>query len=182
MRRFTIVALLALTGALYPVATAGADHKRSEHGLAAHRSADRGKATSATRAADKPAKSPHATACVFNTTLDSHNEVPPSGSLATGHTQIKVRVNGTIQFKTHLNNPGGETFTAGHIHQAPAGVNGPVVQPIFVGGPTNAHEITQHGSVSNPSLGSAICADPSAYYVNYHSVEHPGGALRGQLG
>jgi hypothetical protein len=120
--------------------------------------------------------------CVFTTQLRAENEVPGSTSPATGATQIKVRNDGTIEFHTHILNPDKETFVAGHIHLAPAGVAGPVVQPLFVDGPTSERQIIQSGEVSNPALGAAICANPSAYYVNYHTTLFPAGATRGQLG
>jgi hypothetical protein len=126
--------------------------------------------------------SDQATMCVFTTQLRAENEVPGSTSPATGATQIKVRNDGTIEFKTHILNPDNETFIAGHIHFAPAGVAGPVVQSLFVDGPTSDRQIRQSGEVSNPALGAAICANPSAYYVNYHSTTFPTGATRGQLG
>ena len=129
-----------------------------------------------------PEGSDGATMCVYNTQLRAENEVPTSNSTSFGHSQIKVRNDGTIEFKTHIVNPSGETFRAGHIHVGPTGVAGPVVQSLFQGGPTNAPQIMQSGEVSNPALGAAICANPSAYYVNYHSNERPGGAVRGQLG
>jgi hypothetical protein len=129
-----------------------------------------------------PSGSDQATMCVFTTQLRAENEVPGSTSPATGATQIKVRNDGTIEFKTHILNPDNETFFAGHIHVAPAGVAGPVVQSLFVDGPTSERQIMQSGDVSNPALGAAICANPSAYYVNYHSTTFPAGATRGQLG
>jgi hypothetical protein len=129
-----------------------------------------------------PHGSDQATMCVFITQLRAENEVPGSTSPATGATQIKVRNDGTIEFKTHILNPDNETFIAGHIHFAPAGVAGPVVQSLFVDGPTSDRQIRQSGEVSNPALGAAICANPSAYYVNYHSTTFPAGATRGQLG
>src|SRR6266852_5984355 len=95
-----------------------------------------------------PNGSDHATKCVFTTQLRAENEVPGSTSPATGATQIKVRDDGTIEFKTHILNPDNETFVAGHIHFAPAGVAGPVVQPLFVGGPTSDRQIMQSGDVS----------------------------------
>jgi hypothetical protein len=129
-----------------------------------------------------PSGSDQATMCVFTTQLRAENEVPGSTSPATGATQIKVRNDGTIEFKTHILNPDNETFVAGHIHVAPAGVAGPVVQSLFVDGPTSDRQIMQSGDVSNPALGAAICANPSGYYVNYHSTTFPAGATRGQLG
>jgi hypothetical protein len=108
--------------------------------------------------------------------------VPGSTSPASGAAQIKVRNDETIEFKTHIVNPDNETFIAGHIHLAPAGVAGLVVQSLFVDGPTSDRQIMQSGEVSNPSLGAAICANPSAYYINNHSTTFPAGATRGQLG
>jgi hypothetical protein len=128
-----------------------------------------------------PSGSEGGTACVFTTQLRAENEVPASTSTAFGHTQIKIGNDGTIEWKTHIINPDNETFTAGHIHVAPAGVPGPVVQPLFAG-PNSDTEIVDSGSVSNPTLGAQICADPAAYYVNYHTTVNPGGAIRGQLG
>lgn len=123
-----------------------------------------------------------ATMCVYTTQLRAENEVPTSTSTAWGHSQIKVRNDGTIEFKTHIVNPDGELFRAGHIHVAPEGVAGPVVQSLFQGGPTTDQQIMQSGEVTNPTLGAAICANPSAYYVNYHTLQNPPGAVRGQLG
>lgn len=123
-----------------------------------------------------------ATACVFTTQLRAENEVPTSNSNAFGYSQIKVRNDGTIEYKTLIVNPENETFFAGHIHLAPAGSPGPIEQSLLFPGPNSDRVITDSGAVSNPALGEAICADPSAYYVNYHTTEHPTGAVRGQLG
>lgn len=128
-----------------------------------------------------PSGADEGTACVFTTQLRAENEVPTSSSTAFGHTQIKVRNDGTIEYKTLINNPANESFTAGHIHIAPAGTPGPVVQTLFFA-PSSDIEIVDSGSVSNPALGAAICADPPAYYVNYHTTVNPAGAIRGQLG
>ena len=126
--------------------------------------------------------SAEATMCVSTTQLRAENEVPPTTSAASGLTQIKVRNDGTIEFKTHIVNPARETFVAGHIHFGEEGTNGPVVQSLFQGGPNSEERIIQSGEVSNPALGAAICADPTAYYINYHTMQFPGGAIRGQLG
>ena len=126
--------------------------------------------------------SDQATACVFTTQLRAENEVPTSDSNAFGYSQIKVRNDGTIEYTTLIVNPENETFVAGHIHLAPAGSPGSVVQSLFFPGPNSDREIMDSGEVSNPALGEAICANPSAYYVNYHTTAHPSGAVRGQLG
>jgi hypothetical protein len=135
-----------------------------------------------TTATAGPEGSDGATMCVYTTQLLAENEVPTSNSTSFGQSQIKVRNDGTIEFKTHIVNPDGERFQAGHIHIAPEGVPGPVVQSLFQGGPTTDHQIMQSGEVSNAALGAAICANPTAYYVNYHTMQVPSGAVRGQLG
>ena len=123
--------------------------------------------------------------CVLQAKLAAKNETTGSTSIAKGHTQIKVRNDGTIGFKTQILNRDHETFVAGHIHQALAGVAGAVVVPLFVSPtpPTNARHIKQRG-VATPNAGTtgaAICQNPSAYYVNYHTTAFAGGAIRGQL-
>ena len=123
--------------------------------------------------------------CVLHAKLAAKNETTGSTSTAKGHTLIKVRNDGTIEFKTHINNKNHETFVAGHIHQAPVGVAGPIVVPLFVAPtpPTSVRHIKQSG-VATPNAGTtgaALCQSPSAYYVNHHTTAFPGGAIRGQL-
>ena len=141
-------------------------------------------AVAAPSASMAPAKSGNGVMCVLHAKLAAENETG-STSIAKGHTQIKVRNSGTIEFKTHILNKNAETFIAGHIHQAPVGVAGPVVVPLFVAPApaTNARHIKQSG-VATPNTGTTgadLCQNPSAYYVNYHTTAFPGGAIRGQL-
>ena len=131
------------------------------------------------------AKSDLGVTCVLQAKLAAKNETTGSTSTAKGHTLIKVRNDGTIEFKTQINNKNHETFVAGHIHQAPVGVAGPIVVPLFVAPtpPTSARHIKQSG-VATPitgTTGAALCQNPSAYYVNYHTTAFGGGAIRGQL-
>ena len=132
-----------------------------------------------------PAGSGRGTMCVLHARLAAKNETTGSTSTAKGHTLIKVRNDGTIEFKTQINNRNHETFVAGHIHQAPIGVAGSIVVPLFVAPapPINARHIKQRG-VATPNAGTtgaALCANAGAYYVNYHTTAFPGGAIRGQL-
>jgi hypothetical protein len=141
-------------------------------------------AVAAPSASMAPAKSGNGVMCVLHAKLAAENDTG-STSIAKGHTQIKVRNSGTIEFKTHILNKNAETFVAGHIHQAPVGVAGPVVVPLFVAPApaTNARHIKQSG-VATPNTGTTgadLCQNPSAYYVNYHTTAFPGGAIRGQL-
>jgi hypothetical protein len=130
-----------------------------------------------------PNGSDEGTMCVHNTQLLAANETTGSTSTASGHAQIKVRNDGTIEWNVFVLNPDAETFFAGHIHIAPAGVAGPVVQALHTSGTTTDRQIVDVGETSTAgTLGAAICANPSNYYVNYHTTAFPGGAVRGQLG
>lgn len=130
------------------------------------------------------------TLCVLVTRLSWENEVrtaantndPTVESTATGHAQVKVRTDGPLEIKVFILNQDAERFTAGHIHEAPAGVNGPVVVPLFSGESSGEHFV-QHAEVAVPEGfdRADLCADPSAYYVNYHTTQDPVGATRGQL-
>jgi hypothetical protein len=134
-------------------------------------------------ASGAPAKNGHGVMCVLQAKLSAASETTGSTSTAKGHTLIKVRASGTIEFKTHILNKNGETFVAGHIHQAPVGVAGAIVVPLFASPGTTARHIKQSG-VATPNAGTtgaALCANPSAYYVNYHTTAFGGGAIRGQL-
>jgi CHRD domain len=91
-----------------------------------------------------------------------------------------VRESGEIRFTVVILNPERETFVAGHIHEAPFGVNGDVVVPLF-SGMNNAFVFVQHGEVFDDDA-ARVCADPAGFYVNYHTSRFPGGAVRGQLG
>ena len=79
-----------------------------------------------------PAKNGQGVMCVLHAKLAAKNETTGSTSTAKGHTLIKVRNDGTIEFKTQILNRDHETFVAGHIHQAPVGVAGAIVVPLFV--------------------------------------------------
>jgi Cu/Zn superoxide dismutase len=142
-------------------------------------------AVAAPTASVAPAKSGLGVICVLHEKLAAKNETTGSTSTAKGHTLIKVRNDGTIEFKTQINNKNQETFVAGHIHQAPIGVAGPIVVPLFVAPspPTNARH-TKPSGMATPNAGTtgaALCQNPSPYYVNYHTTAFPGGAIRGQL-
>jgi hypothetical protein len=69
---------------------------------------------------------------------------------------------------------------AAHIHRGPAGVNGPVVVPFTA--PATGDPGAISGCVNaDPKLIKDIQQHPSEYYVNVHTTEFPGGAVRGQL-
>src|SRR5437762_582718 len=116
-----------------------------------------------------PAKNGNGVMCVLHAKLAAKNETPATTSTAKGHTLIKVRTDGTIEFKTQINNKNHETFVAGHIHQGAVGVAGGVVVPLFVppAPATSARHIKQRGQATPNAgtTGAALCQNPSAYYV-----------------
>ena len=94
---------------------------------------------------------------------------------------------GTIEFAFTINNKHGETYTWAHIHKAPVGVNGGIHWDFLE--PANpatsiSDQPSQLRGVARPCPGASVSdllANPSGYYVNVHSTENLGGALRGQL-
>ncbi|MGH8943266.1 MAG: CHRD domain-containing protein [Acidimicrobiia bacterium] len=119
----------------------------------------------------------------LSTDLIGAEEVPgPGDPNATG--QIDLTLNqgqGEICFDLSWSDIDG-TVNAAHIHLAPAGVAGGVVVPLPL--TTSAGTGESSGCVDvDQDLIKAIRQDPSAYYVNVHSLPSFGpGAVRGQLG
>jgi hypothetical protein len=70
-----------------------------------------------------------------------------------------------------------DPVTAAHIHNAPAGVNGPIVVPLT---PPTSGSVTDCAT-ADPALARDIVQNPENYYVNVHTTVFPGGAIRGQL-
>lgn len=110
--------------------------------------------------------------------LLGENEVPKLGD-PDGMGFIELSLNqgqGTITYTLHVE--GIEPATAAHIHEASAGVAGPVLITLMA--PTNG---MSSGVIENVSkeLIKDIRQNPDMYYVNVHNRIYPGGALRGQL-
>lgn len=105
----------------------------------------------------------------------------PVESTAKGHAQVKIRQDGTLEHEVFILNLARETLVAGHVHRAPATEKGPVVVPLFAGS-TDEAQFVQHAEVGiDAALADEICGDPGGFYVNYHTTQDPGGAIRGQL-
>jgi hypothetical protein len=111
--------------------------------------------------------------------LTGSNAVPPNASAATGSFSAIVGV-GEITYELTWNDLTANVIAA-HIHQAPAGVNGPVVVPLFVAVGTKSRSTNTTVAVSQ-ALIDQISANPGGFYVNVHSELLPGGEIRGQLG
>lgn len=67
--------------------------------------------------------------------------------------------------------------TFAHIHVGAAGTSGNIVLPLSTG----TTFLTKGCVPASATLISSIAANPHHYYVNIHSNQYPGGAVRAQL-
>jgi CHRD domain len=120
----------------------------------------------------------------FSTALTGAAEVPgPGDANATGQSAITLNQGlNQICFDLSWADVDGTVFAA-HIHVGAADEFGPVVVPLFVG-QTFAGTGEASGCVeAEAQLIKDIRQDPSAFYVNVHSLpDFAAGAIRGQLG
>ena len=111
----------------------------------------------------------------FTATLSGSNEVPAGDAGMTGSATVTVDTSsGQVCAKVTSNVAGA---VAMHIHKGASGANGPVEVALDVKA-INGASIC---ATATTAVASAIAADPAGYYVNIHTPEKPGGALRGQL-
>ena len=98
---------------------------------------------------------------------------------ASGTAVVRIRkAAGLVCYRLHAANitlPA----TAAHIHRGGATVSGPVVVPFTAPG---ADGNSSGCTASTAALIDEIIGTPSNFYVNVHTMEHPGGAMRAQLG
>jgi len=80
-----------------------------------------------------------------------------------------------ITYDINVHGISANLVTAAHIHRGAAGVSGPPVITLSMGGETSFS--------GSATLSAAEVTDLEAgnFYFNVHSVEHPGGFARGQL-
>ncbi|MGH2709993.1 MAG: CHRD domain-containing protein [Actinomycetota bacterium] len=135
----------------------------------------------------------------FGTPLSGDEEVPPRDTRARGEATFHLSADeSTIEYRLIVSNI--DNVVAAHIHCAPAGVNGPVIQLLFGpaapgGGRTSG--ILAEGSFSPPGgpcagVGFLDAMRSGLTYVNVHtndgvgpidtgSGDFPGGEIRGQI-
>jgi hypothetical protein len=72
--------------------------------------------------------------------------------------------------------------TLGHIHQGAAGVNGDVKVPLFTTAmPATVTAAAGSTTITDQATADGLRANPAGFYLNLHTAEFPGGAVRGQL-
>lgn len=116
--------------------------------------------------------------------LIGRNEVPVPGGPAVddkdGRAHAVVRIKGD-QVSYAVRWQGIAAPTAFHIHQGAAGTNGGI-KVDFLGSaiPAGVDAVTGSVKVSDPALLESIRTNPAGFYLNLHTGEFPGGAVRGQ--
>lgn len=109
--------------------------------------------------------------------LSSANEVPASGTGASGSAHVTLN-QGQGEVCVDISSSGLSTaVVGGHIHSAPAGVNGGVVVNLGV----NSSQFSACIQGVDHDLIKAIRQHPENYYINIHTVAVPSGEIRGQL-
>ena len=124
---------------------------------------------------------PAAFAQTLGAVLTGSQEVPPNTNPGFG--------NATVAFdETHQNVTVtitvanlGAPINNFHIHEAPAGVNGPVVVNLIGLGGTFVNGTMTGTFAVAPDVAQRMLTTPSNFYVNVHTTTLPGGAVRGQL-
>ena len=120
----------------------------------------------------------------LSTSLTGAEEAPgPGDADATGQADLRLNQGqNRVCFDISWADVDGTVFAA-HIHVAPAGSPGDIVVPLFEGSFAGTDSISDCVEDVDRDLIKAIRQDPSAYYVNVHSLpDFAGGAIRGQLG
>jgi hypothetical protein len=115
----------------------------------------------------------------LSTDLSGAEEVPPADPDGTGSAHLTLN-SGTGEVcwsitASDITLPA----TAAHIHAAPAGENGDIVVTLS---PPDESGTASGCAIADPALVKDIRKNPSDYYVNVHTTDYPGGAIRGQLG
>jgi hypothetical protein len=127
----------------------------------------------------------------FGTHLSGDEEVPPRPVQSQGEAKFQLSKDGTsVDYKLNASNI--ENVIAGHIHLGPRGANGPVV--VFLVTPactTLNNGVRCTGSFTGASLVGPLAGHPLSdlldaiangnTYVNVHTTQFPGGAIRGQI-
>lgn len=139
---------------------------------------------------------------ILRAVLSPANEVPALTLNASGAATVNVHVirdtagrivSGSVDFEISYAFPGAVNITGLHIHRGAAGVNGPVIidsgitaaAPVTVNangrGTLSRQAQVREDNANGLETLNALFANPETHYVNLHTVDNPGGAVRGQV-
>ena len=102
------------------------------------------------------------------------NEVPPVQTSARGNSTIEIAADGSVSGSVKTTGIAG---TMAHIHQGPAGKNGPVIVPLTQEA-DGQWAVPPGAKLTSEQMKSFKSGD---LYVNVHSEAHKGGEIRAQL-
>ena len=121
---------------------------------------------------------------LFIAHLVGDQETPANASAAQGQVVMHLNADGTVSFKLIVANI--RNVTMAHIHVAQRGVAGPIRQWLYPSGPPpqlrpgrTDGTLAEGTFTPTPELLAAI--ESGGAYVNVHTLQHPGGEIRGQL-
>ena len=137
----------------------------------------------------------------FRAILSSDNEVPAANIAASGTATVWLHVvrdqqgrvtSASTDFLVSYAFPAPVSITGMHIHRGRAGENGPVTINSGIRGAspvvseTGSGTLTYQGFTSSTDTAgletvNGMLSEPSGFYVNVHTTDFPGGAIRGQL-
>ncbi len=128
--------------------------------------------------------------------LTGDEEVPPVASLAQGQAIFQLSKDGT-EIEYRIIGANIENVLMAHIHLAPPGVNGPIVAWLYPSAPPAVlipgkfNGVLAEGTITAASLVGPLAGHPLSdlvaaieagnTYANIHTVQHPGGKIRGQI-
>jgi len=107
-------------------------------------------------------------------TLSGSQEIPPVTTSAKGVGTIEVGADKSVSGSITTT---GIAATAAHIHEAPAGKNGPVLIPLIKTS-DNVWSVPPGARLSDPQYGSYKAGN---LYFNVHSAAVKSGEIRGQI-
>jgi hypothetical protein len=114
--------------------------------------------------------------------LRGSNEVPPNSSTAVGAYYITIDPSFNLTWEVNIGAL--QNATLSHIHDGAAGTNGPILIT-FAASSSQFQNGRTFGTTSiaglNADTRQRLISQPSAFYVNVHSNQFPGGEIRGQL-
>ena len=142
---------------------------------------------------DFQASKAHANAVLsFKAHLSGDEEVPAVMTDATGQTIFRLSKDGSqLYYKLIVANI--DDVVAAHIHAAPSGQNGGVVALLYGGGliEGRTNGILAEGIITADDLTGTLAGqnledlidliNSGGAYVNVHTIENPGGEIRGQI-
>jgi hypothetical protein len=107
-------------------------------------------------------------------TLSGSQEIPPATTSATGTGMLTVKPDKSVTGSVTI---AGMVVTVAHIHEAPAGANGPIVVPL-VKTADNVWSLPPGARFSDAQYESYKAGH---LYFNIHSEAYKSGEIRGQI-